>query len=103
VADTTVSLVGGPCDGQNRNLTAKQLATGQLTCKGTVYVRSDAFPAEENIVFATADAIKGATGSKAPAHVTQAWTRLMRALGHSGPRAHHRIRKATVRARRIAR
>jgi hypothetical protein len=103
VADYIVQLVGGPCDGDDRTLTQAQLDAGELTCKGTIYVRSNDFPSSELIVFATADAIKKATGSKAPAHITTAWTRWMRALAHKGPAAHNRIQKATVRARRIAR
>jgi hypothetical protein len=103
VADTTVTLVGGPCDGESKGITQATLSAGRLTCQGTLYVRSNAFPTEENIVFATTDAIGKATGSKAPAHVTTAWTRWMRALAHSGPKAHNRIQRATVRARRIAR
>jgi hypothetical protein len=103
VANTVVSLVGGPCDGENRSITQVTLDAGQLTCQNVLYVRSDNFPTEENIVFATSDAIAKASGSKAPAHVTTAWTRWMRALGHTGPKAHNRIQRATVRARRIAR
>ena len=41
--------------------------------------------------------------SKAPAHVSTAWTRLMRTLAHRGPDAHNRIRHAAARANRIAR
>ena len=103
MAETTVTLVGGPCDGESRNITAATLAAGKLTCKGVLYVRSNDFPTEENIVFATTDAIGKAVGCKAPAHVTTAWSRWMRALAHSGPHAHNRIQKATVRVRRIAR
>ncbi len=42
-------------------------------------------------------------GASTPMHASAAWSRWMRALAHNGPDAHNRIRRATVRARRIAR
>ena len=103
MAGTLVQLIGGPCDGQDKTISDAQLATGRLTCQGVLYLRSNDFPSQELITFATTDAIGKAVGSKAPAHVTTAWTRLMRTLGHKGPAAHNRIQKSTARARRIAR
>lgn len=38
-----------------------------------------------------------------PAHVTTAWNRWMRALGHTGPTSHNRIAKSTARVRRLSR
>ena len=101
MAGTIVRLVGGPCDGEDKTLTASQLNAGQLTCQGTLYIRSDAFTGQELIVFATSEAIGKAIGTNAPAHVTVAWTRWMRALGHKGPRAHNRVQKSTAKIRRL--
>lgn len=99
----TVTLIGGPCDQQTINITAAKLAAGQLTCQGALYVRSNVFGSQENITFATSEAISKATKGPSTSHVTQAWTRWMRALGHQAPRELRRIHKAGARARRIAR
>ena len=98
-----VRLVGGPCDGTDRTITSATLAAGHLTCKGTLYLKSKAFPGEELIVFATSDAIGTATKSISDKNVAVAWSRWMRALGHKGPAAHNRIAKAAARVNRIAR
>lgn len=102
-ATYVIRLVGGPCDGQDKTIGAATLAAGHLTCQGTLYVKSKAFPGEEVIVFATSEAIGAATKSVPTTHVSHAWTRWMRALGHKGPQAHNRVARATARARRIAR
>lgn len=99
----TVTLIGGPCDQRTINISATTLAAGQLTCQGTLYVKSTVFGSQENITFATSDAISKATKGPSTDHVTQAWTRWMRALGHHAPRELGRIHRAGARARRIAR
>lgn len=99
----TVTLIGGPCDQETINISQAKLDAGQLTCQGTVYVRSSAFGSQENIVFATSEAIAKATKGPSTVHVTQAWTRWMRFLGQTGPQSHRRVVAAARRARRIAR
>jgi hypothetical protein len=99
----TVTLIGGPCDQSTINITQAKLDSGQLTCKGALYVRTSVFTSQENITFATSDAIAKATKGPSPQHATQAWTRWMHALAHKGPQSHRRVAKSTARVRRIAR
>jgi hypothetical protein len=106
VADRLIHFLDGPCDGTTRTVSQAVVDRGSVTCKSTLYVHYVAAAAGADIVFVPADselgrAQTGADGT--PAHVTQAWTRWMRALAHKGPHAHNRIQRATVRARRIAR
>jgi hypothetical protein len=99
----TVTLIGGPCDQQTINISQSTLDAGQLTCKGVIYTRTAVFSSQENITFGTSDAIQKATKGPSTAHVTQAWSRWMKILGHTGPSQHRRLLAATARARKIAR
>lgn len=99
----TVTLIGGPCDQRTINISQAQLDSGQLTCKGATYTRTDVFGSQENITFGTSDAISKATKGPSTGHVTQAWSRWMKILGHRGPEAHKRMLRASHRASRIAR
>jgi hypothetical protein len=101
-----IHFVDGPCDGTTRTVDQAVIDRGSVNCGGELYVHYVAGASGPSIVFVPADsalgrAQTGADGS--PTHVTQAWTRWMRALGHTGPKSHNRIQRATVRARRIAR
>ena len=98
-------LVGGPCNGVVRQLTADALRNGRLWCQGQLYIGLTA--AENGTDYRYAfeyqpDYIKAhSQGNELTA--MHAWTRWMHALGHSGPQAHNRMQRATARARRIAR
>lgn len=99
----TIGLVGGPCDGTNMNVSSAQLASGQVTCQGTLYIRTNAVHAGDLITFATSDAISKATQGPVPIAAMKAWTHLMHTLAHKGPSAHRRIVAATARANRLGR
>jgi len=106
VADRLIHFLEGPCNGTTRTVPQSVVDRGSVTCQSVLYVRYVAGAAGPDIVFVPVDselgrAQTGADGT--PAHVSQAWTRWMRALAHKGPASHNRIQKATVRARRIAR
>lgn len=111
MADTTeIILSGGPCGGKIMHISAAQLKIGSLTCGGTAYVKGRSFKSASGIgnpigwYYITAAAKRAETaGKQPPTHVSQSWSRWMHALGHVGPDSHNRIRKATARARRIAR
>lgn len=101
-----IHFLEGPCDGTTREVTQAVVTRGSVTCQNTLYVHYEASAAGSEIVFVPADSALGQaqTGAKGtPAHVTTAWTRWMRALGHTGPKAHNRVARATARINRIAR
>lgn len=102
----TVHLVNGPCDGTTRTVTQATLDRGSLVCDGTVYVNSNASAGLTGgqIVFVpSTDAFVTAGERSSQTHATQAWSRLMRVLAHTGPAQHRRLVAATARMRRIAR
>lgn len=100
----TVLLTGGPCDGQTKQLTANQLNTHRTYCKGELYLLQTSLATIRHPwVFEYAKDLATKNQAPNPTHVTQAWTRWMRALAHTGPDAHNRIGKSTARINRIAR
>ena len=106
MAGRLIHFLDGPCDGTTRKVPQAVVDRGSVTCQNVLYVHYVAGAAGTDIVFVPADsklgrAQTGADGT--PAHVSQAWTHLMRGLAHKGPHAHNRIHRATLRARRIAR
>lgn len=102
----TIKLLNGPCDGTTRTITQATLNRGSIVCQGTVYVNSKASPGLTGgeIVFVPAtDAFVTAGQRASQAHATQAWSRWMHILGHTGPQQHRRLVAATARMRRIGR
>lgn len=97
-------LRGGPCDGETKQVTANQLRTGRTFCKGALYLSLPTTPTKGyTATFGYAGAVSKSAVKGEVLHVTAAWTRWMRFLSHNGPTAHNRIKKATLRIRRIAR
>ena len=101
-----IHFLDGPCDSTTREVTQAVIDRGSISCQNTLYVYYKAGASGSDIVFVPADsplgqAQTGAAGT--PAHVTSAWSRWMRALGHKGPQAHNRVARAAARVRRIAR
>ncbi len=107
VGDDWVTLHGAPCDGKQLGLAPTQFKKGEITCQGHLYVNAlgaKGVGAFGQVVWWEAKLLEGSDQpSTAPAHVSKAWSRWMRALGHQGPDAHNRLRKATARVNRIAR
>lgn len=102
----TITLVNGPCDGRTLTITQATLNRGSVICQGTVYVNSKASPGLTGgtIVFVPAtDAFVTAGERSSQTHATQAWSRWMRILAHTGPQQHRRLVAATARMRRIGR
>lgn len=101
---TTVELRGGPCDGQTKQLTLKQLATQKTWCGGKLYVyQSSLATIRQPYVYELQADVTAKSKPPDTTAVTQAWSRWMKALAHRGPDAYRRTLKATVRVRRIAR
>ena len=99
-----VLLLGGPCNGETKYLTLEQIASDETVCQKVTYFNDVALATIRNpVVFTTKDYQAPTQPKPPPTHVTEAWTRWMRALGHTGPLAHNRVRAATARINRIAR
>lgn len=100
-----VYLSGGPCDGRTvPNTEIQGGLVAYIACGGGYYVleEGDRRP-NGDLIFRWWGTQKPSPPSpKATAHVTQAWTRWMRILGHRGPVEHKRIVKAVRRMHRIA-
>lgn len=96
---TTVALVGGPCDGETRNITDKTLKAGKLTCRGTEYDRTNVIHVGDLIVFATKDAIIAAQGGVSPGagsapQALSGWSDLRRSVNQTIPSAVRQMRAA---------
>jgi hypothetical protein len=107
-ATYTINFVGGPCDGQTRDITGDQLQAGAVTCKGVTYVRDPyATPTiRQPWPFAPAtDVQKAAKANQSfhPAAVAAAWHKVTHALSHGAPRHIRRQQAANARLRRLAR
>lgn len=93
---TTVALVGGPCDGQEKTIDDATLQAGHLTCGGRLYTRTDAIHVGDLITFATSDAIAKATSGAGPnaifqSNVYKSWGDIQRSANRNLPTALHRI------------
>lgn len=99
-----VILSGGPCGGTHEQISLDQLKIGAVTCQGTVYVKDRPIPGTSGWYFTDQAEVAARSGGPGKtAHVTQAWTRWMHALGHTGPDSHNRLQRATYRVSRIGR
>lgn len=100
----SVLLVGGPCNGQTKQLSDSQLRTGRTYCGGKLYLTdSSKATISHPWVFVLSTDLHPSSSAPNPRHVTQAWSRWMHALAHRGPESHRRTLKVAARARRIAR
>lgn len=96
----TAFLIRGPCDGKSVPVTAGDAASRRLTCKGATYaLRLNDYKGADAAEW-LGTYVKPTTSAP---HVTHAWTRLMRALGHHGPKQLKRVHNSTVHIRRMTR
>lgn len=98
MANPLVTFQGGPCAGTSRRLTNRELAAGEATCKGTVYVRNPGDTGGEVYYFVPKSSLpkRGATDRQ----VVGAWTRLVRVLAVNAPRDLRRTSAAAARLRK---
>jgi hypothetical protein len=97
-------FVGGPCDGQTKNLTTAQLRAGAVSCGGSNYiiqgVRPDLYRATWAKQVAQEEKIAPPGGH---AQFDTAWLRLMRSLAFTIPANTKRVRAASQRIRSAVR
>lgn len=107
MADTiTIELSGGPCGGEHKKISPAKLRTHFYVCEGTTYLYDRPFPDGGGYFFTDAAELRARTAKTRaiePHAVASAWSRLTRALGHTGPQQLRRQQAANARLRRIAR
>src|SRR5215469_14566575 len=99
-----VLLVGGPCDGQRKNISADAFALGETTCKGETYVYDGVTrpPSQlPHFTFRKGAPPPGGTGGGTPATYApvfyRSWADLEEAVNRRLPTALHRITVSQVR------
>lgn len=103
---TPVALVGGPCDGETKTVSDATVRSGHLTCKGTLYEKTDVIHVGDLITFATLDAISGVstgkgTGGNIASHTHKGWEDVRRSINHRLPetlRQSHALTSAALRS-----
>lgn len=108
MADTTVYLNGGPCNGTNKNLTQAQFNSHVTTCRSTVYKYDKALTEQSELpVFSSSDSYGKAANTSyaltAP-HAHKGWTSLMHSLNdHWRPALNESERNVNAALRSLSR
>lgn len=91
----TAYLEGGPCDGTSRKMTAEELRTGVITCKGATYDLTNAVHGTDDVFRYQAPETSGGTGSGTvkAARAHKGWTDLQHSVNQGWPAALRRSSK----------
>lgn len=89
MADVTVYLNGGPCDGTNKSLTQKQYDSHVTTCKSTTYKYDKTLTQHSELpVFSSADSFgvtSTSSGNLKAARVHSGWADIRRSMNKHWP------------------